>query len=170
MSRHFITECVVPHKLESTSNAPGHLCLKVSGDVYKTYRYKSYVHYDKSEYFSELYGDNSYVGKIRTWSNSALAYQIEKITTWSDKDFDAEHPAGTPLENIVALRLGTYYDFNQIGHKAHNDNAPYINSALKVQNVNFEDINAEISKLTSVGLANNSLSPILFNSTPTELG
>lgn len=170
MSRHFITECVVLHKLESTSNAPGHLCLKVSGDVYKTYRHKCYVHYDKSEYFSELYGDNSYVGKFRFWSNSALAYQIEKITTWSDKDFDAEHPAGAPLDNIVALSLGTYYNFNQSGRKTHNDNAPYINSALKVQNVNFKDINAEISKLTSIGLANNSLSPTHFNSAPTELG
>lgn len=170
MSRHFITEYVVPHKLEAISYASGYLSLKLTGDVYKTYRDKSYVHYSKAEYFSELYGDNSFVGKVRTWSNSALAYPIEKITIWSDKDFDAEHPAGTPLDDIVALRLKTYYDFIKSGYKVYNDNAPNISSALKVRNVNFEDINADNSKLASIELAHNTLSPILFNSAPTELG
>jgi hypothetical protein len=168
-SLHFITEYIVASKIEVEINKEsGELCLKVLGDEYKTWNNKEIS--QEALYFINLYNDDSYYRVVQPGMNRALAYPLDKITICCDKDFDAEHPAGTPLDDIVALRLKTYYDFIKSGYKAYNDNAPNISSALKVRNVNFEDINADNSKLASIELAHNTLSPILFNSAPTELG
>ena len=170
-SHHFITEYIAPNGIEVHSNAPGHLYLKVIGDVYQTFRGKDYEHYDKAEYLSDLYGDISYPGKVQPGEHAALAYPIEKISLWCGKDFDAEHPVGTPLDDIVSLYFETYYDFVQSGYKDYKeDNPEWVDPTLEEYLLSFEKVNADITKLTQVSISQNAFANVRFNSVPTELG
>lgn len=170
-SHHFITEYIEPNGIEALSNAPGHLYLKVKGNVYQTFRGKDYQHYDKVEYFSKLYDDTSYTGKVRPGEHAVLAYPIEKISLWCGKDFDAEHPVGTPLNDIVSLYFETYYDFVQSGYKDYKeDNPEWIDPTLEEHLLSFEEVNSDITKLTQVGMSQNAFANVRFNSTPETLG
>ena len=83
------------------------------------YNNKAYLSYygencgDKLSYFSKLYNDTSYNNFILPGSQQALAYPIDKITLSCDSDYDAKHPAGTPLDDIVKLQFDSYWDFIQ---------------------------------------------------------
>ena len=59
----------------------------------------------------ELYGDLHYTGQTRPHQNKALAYPIEKITLTTHEDFDADHPAGSVVDDVVKIHLSTYETF-----------------------------------------------------------
>lgn len=173
VTSHFITEFVDVNKIEIYSKGPGRsLHLNVKGEEYETYRDKDYEYYEKAKYFSNLYGDNSYNGRVTVGSHSVLAYPIEKITIWCEKDYDAEHPAGTPLDDIVALNFSTYNDFIKSGYKFYNEDLPeWERDRARVEyRINFNEINEKTSNLSRIYLAQDNLGFIYFDSQPTEVG
>lgn len=68
-------------------------------------------------YFQEMYGDTQYNGETNPDSNAALAYPIEKITMVCHEDFDAEHPAGSAVDDIVKMHISTYETFINNGYE-----------------------------------------------------
>ena len=171
ISPHFISAYLMPAKIEALSNAPGHLYLKVTGDTYKTSADKNSINYDKVQYFSNLYGDTSY-NKISSSFHNALAYPIEKITIYSEKDFDAEHPAGEPLDDIVKLNYQSYYGFVKSGYTAYKyDNPAWVGPIADHYVLNFNKITADVSRLVVVSLAKDgSLAGVEFDSSPSTPG
>lgn len=69
--------------------------------------------YDRFSYFNKLYNDDSFNGSTYPGAFSALAYPFDKITLSCDSDYNAKHPAGTPLDDIVKLEFESYWDFIQ---------------------------------------------------------
>ena len=69
--------------------------------------------YERFLYFNKLYKDNSFYKANYPGAYSALAYPIDKITLSCDSDYDAKHPAGTPLDDIVKLDFESYREFIQ---------------------------------------------------------
>lgn len=69
--------------------------------------------YERFLYFNKLYNDNSFNKANTPGGYSALAYPIDNITLSCDSDYDAKHPAGTPLDDIVKLQFDSYWDFIQ---------------------------------------------------------
>ena len=169
-SSHFITEYVVPTNIKAICNVPGNIYIKATGDVYKTYRGKDYKDYNKALYFAKKYGDISYKGKVSEGQHTALAYPIEKITIWCDEDFDAEHPAGEPLDDIVNLKYTTFHKFIESGYKSTFDNPMWLDPEEEVFLLPFSSINADITKLIGSNLANYGIGNIKFISNPEELG
>lgn len=84
---------------------------------------KSYIHgwkknhIEQHSYFSNLYGDTSYKGLTYRLSHPAFAYPFDKVTMSCDSDFDAKHPAGEPLDDIVMLSFGSWWEFIQNGYE-----------------------------------------------------
>ena len=72
---------------------------------------------EQHSYFSNLYGDTSYTGYTFGFSCPALAYPFDKITMSCNSDFDDEHLAGEPLDDIVKLKFGSFWEFIQNGYK-----------------------------------------------------
>ena len=169
-SPHFITEYVIPTKIKAICNVPGNIYIQATGDVYKTYRGKDYKDYNKALYFAKKYGDISYKGKVSEGQHTALAYPIEKITIWCDEDFDAEHPAGEPLDDIVNLKYTTFHKFIESGYKSTFDNPMWLDPEEEVFLLPFSSINADITKLIGSNLANYGIGNIKFISNPEELG
>lgn len=169
-SPHFITEYIIPSKIKAISNLPGNLYVEVTGDVYKTFRGKDYKDYNKALYFAQMYGDTSYNGGVHEGQHSALAYPIEKITICCNSDFNAEYPAGKPLDDIVKLDFKTYYDFIKSGYTAYKDNPWWLDPEEEDLSLPFDSINEDVTKLISVYLAHGSMGNIRFISTPDELG
>ena len=169
-SPHFITEYIVPSKVRAIHNAPGNIYIEVTGNVYKTFRGEDYKDYDKALYFAQMYGDTSYNGSVQEGEHTALAYPIEKITMWCDADFDAEHPAGEPLDDIVELNFGTYDDFIKSGYSAYKDNPWWEDPAEEVLSLPFDSVNKDVTTLVAANLGYFSVGNIKFISTPKELG
>ena len=69
--------------------------------------------WESFSYFNKLYNDNSFNKTNYPGAYSALAYPIDKITLSCDSDYDAKHPAGTPLDDIVKLDFESYREFIQ---------------------------------------------------------
>ena len=169
-SPHFITEYIIPSKIKAICNVPGNIYVEATGDVYKTFKGGDDKDYDKTLYFSQMYGDTSYSGGVYEGQHSALAYPIEKITMWCSTDFDAEHPAGKPLDDIVTLDFETYYDFIKSGYTAYKDNPEWQNPEEEEFSLTFDNINKDVTKLISVYLAFGSMGNIKFISTPEKAG
>ena len=72
---------------------------------------------EQHSYFSNLYGDTSYTGYTFGFSCPALAYPFDKITMSCNSDFDDEHLAGEPLDDIVQLKFGSFWEFIQNGYE-----------------------------------------------------
>ena len=170
-SPHFISAYLMPAKIEALSNAPGHLYLKVTGDVYRTMVDKDSKNYDIVQYLSNLYGD-TFFNQASASSHNALAYPIEKITIYCGKDFDAEHPAGEPLDDIVKLNYQSYYEFVESGYTAYKyDNPDWISPTADHYVLNFNKVTADVSKLVMVSLADDgSLAGVEFDSSPSTPG
>ncbi len=170
ISPHFISAYLVPTKIEVLSNAPGHLYLSATGEVYKTSANKGSANYDKVQYFSNLYGDTSYNRASQSFNN-ALAYPIDKITIYCKKDFDDKHSAGEPLDDIVKLDYQSYYDYVKSGYTSYKDNPDYIDKTVDHYVLSFNSITADISKLMVVSLASpTSFAGVKFDSAPAEPG
>ena len=118
-SDYFITEYIVPSKIE-VKDFSGKLCLAVSGSQYRTCvedENKDTPNFKKAMEFAEFYGDTSYEGSVYPGMSKSLAYPIEKITISCYENFDAEHPAGEPLDDIVKLEYKTFYEYVKNGYK-----------------------------------------------------
>ncbi|MBQ8544431.1 MAG: hypothetical protein IJ434_04625 [Alistipes sp.] len=113
---HFVTEYLVPSKVEVADKGNGELYLKVSGDEYETCTdNKDTPNYKKAREFAELYGDVDCKIAVCPGLHNAIAYPIDKITIYCEKDFDAKHPAGEPMDDVVKLEFESYYEFIKNG-------------------------------------------------------
>lgn len=72
---------------------------------------------DRFDYFNKLYKDTSFNMYNYPSEYTALAYPFDKITLSCNTDYDATHPAGMPLDDIVKLKFSSYWDFIQSGYK-----------------------------------------------------
>jgi len=169
-SPHYITEYLVASEIDVEVNKEsGDLCLKVSGEEYQTW--------DKNEiskealYFINLYNDKTYRGGVHPGMTPALAYPLDKITISCDRDFDAKHPAGEPLDKIALLYFSSFYPFIEGGcegiHPFNYDRLSYI--------MNFYNVNADRTKLMCAQFLTSKISPsyvakIDFVSQPEEPG
>lgn len=81
------------------------------------------------------------------WNTDNL---ISKITIVSNGDFDEEHPAGTPLDDVVSISYDTYRPYIENGY-VHPDSSrsEYDYNPYK-EKVALEDFVAENSKFMSV--------------------
>ena len=88
-----------------------------------------------------------------------------------DKDFDAEHPAGTPLDDIAILAgLESYYDYVSSGYKKLHDNPEYMDPMKEVFTLPFNQVNADIKLSTYYTGKYASWSALDFASKPDEAG
>lgn len=177
-STHFITEYFPLSKVMVKINAARGLDVNIGGGgYYSTYRDKDYKYYEKAKYFSELYGDTSYNGGIIGWEHAVLAYPIDKMTISCDDDFDAEHPAGTPLDDIVNLEYSTYYKFIESGYKLKFDNPWWYDKEEEVLSSPLNSINEDVTKLAKIHLSLNDINEwenffarLVFTSQPEKTG
>ena len=178
-SSHFITEFVLVSKVMIKINAAGGLDIKLGGGNYSTYRDEDYKYYKEAKSFSEFYGDTNYIGEITGWLHPALAYPIDKMTISCTKDFDAEHPAGKPLDDIVNLDYSTYYKFIKSGYRLTFDNPLWFQKEEEVLSSPLNSINADVTTLAKVILSldeatetvwENFFGRLVFTSTPAEPG
>lgn len=158
-SSHFITSYRVPSKIE-VKNISGTLNLIIHGEAYGP-------HSDEGKEFAEFYGDTSYDGCTFPGMSSSLAYPIDKITISCDTDFDAEHPAGEPLDDMVKLEFHSYYEYIKNGYKYPDGTSSYFL-------LNFCDIDAKVATLVKlepfIAQLINVTPLIFFTATPAELG
>ncbi len=175
-SSFFVTEFVVPSKIEVARNAGQHW-LKITGVEYITYlRDKTSQSYKKAMEFAEFYSDTSYTGGIYPGLNRALAYPIEDITIYCEKDFDVEHPAGEPLDDVVKLEFKSFYEFIKNGYK-YPENIP-LGTSDKEGGIDYKlclgDIDASLATLVHIHPFRSQLggtTPLIhFASQPAEPG
>lgn len=123
--------------------------------------------YERFSYFSKLYNDNSFNKANHPGAYSALAYPIDKITLSCDSDYDAKHPAGTPLDDIVTIEFDSYWDFIQNGYQYPDwytvkEKDWYGSMRLEYY---LSEINSDNTKLAS-----RKVNRLLFTELPTVLG
>lgn len=73
-----------------------------------------------AERFGELadsYNDVSYTGYVIPNANKALAHPLSSMSVICDKEFDTDHGAGQPLDDIILLCATSPYDYIQSGYK-----------------------------------------------------
>ena len=110
-------DIVVERALSSTSTK--HLRLRVKSDRWVNYLSEGA---DKAKYeqLCTLYGDTSYnmeVNRPLEMARVVTKYpHFSIIDVRSDKDFDAEHPAGTPLNDIMSIRFQSAKEFIESGY------------------------------------------------------
>ena len=134
-SSHFITDYCVPSEIK-VNNINGTLNLVIKGESFGSFR-------EEGKEFAEFYGDTSYKGSTFPGMSSSLAYPIDKITITCDADFDAEHPSGEPLDNIVKLEFHSYYEYIRNGYKFPEGTSSYYL-------LNFCDIDAKVATLVKL--------------------
>ena len=163
----YITNYIVTSKIVVENN-DGTLCLKVSGQSFD-----AIIPDEEALYFADLYNDNCYKGGVWPFRHVALAHSLDKITISCDKDFDAEHLAGEPLDDIAQLEFASYYPFIENGYNFFSkDNWKYRDCIGYT--MNFDSINAKIAKLIKVEFVRESelsdVAKIEFASQPAEPG
>lgn len=89
------------------------------------------------EYYARLYGDTGYGHYIQPGSNMAVAESFRSISVVSDTDFDAGHPAGTSLDDIVCLRSESAYGYIRSGYKQEDK---YVNCRKPLKELAQEDM------------------------------
>ena len=173
-SSFFVTEFVVPSKVEVAYDAGQHW-LKITGDEYITLD-KNAQSFKQAVEFAELYGDTSYTGCVHPGLNRALAYPIDDITIYCEKDFDAEHPAGEPLDDVVKLEFKSFYEFIKNGYQYPKDislGTPDNEGAIDYT-LSLGDIDATLATLVHIHPFRSQLinvTPLLhFASQPAEAG
>lgn len=162
VTSHFVTNYIVPNAIATDRMYDGTILISFEGDDHDT---TGKTLSEMAKYFTELYGDTSYEGAVYPGAFSALAYPIDKATISCDKDFDAEHPAGEPLDDIVRFDFVTCYDFIQNGYKL---NAKY--EYHEYYSLPLNEINADVTKLISLYFTNENNRELKFDSAPDEKG
>lgn len=163
-SSHYITGYLVPDEIEvKYTNYELYFYVMFSGNKYTTYGGKNTEDYKKAQYFINLYGDTSYNGSIYPGMSTSIAYPIDKISIKCDKDFDAEHPAGEPLDDIVMLDYKSYYRYIESGYVSAG--GPHSEDVLDHYVLTLDKIASDVTKLISAGSAK-----LQFSSAPTDPG
>ena len=167
-SRHFITDYLVPSAIAVVVDEKGVLNLKVSGAEYPT---TEEVIPEEAKYFIKLYGDTAYEGYVHPGMSPALSYPIDKITIYCDKDFDAKHAAGEPLDDIAQLDFNSFYPFVKNGYQLFPKSEESPNGDTVHYELIFDSVDAELTKLIQAKFLTNKISPsyvakIEFCSTP----
>lgn len=167
--KHYITEYLIASEI-AVDNVGGTLCLQVSGTEISVFNYN-----EKAVALSNMYGDNGWTGVVGPGLQPALAYPIDKITIYSNKDFDAEHPAGEPLDDIAQLEFSSFYPFIANGYKEfpRTDDWWYYDRVRF--SMPFASVNAEVTKLIEAYYTTWQISPsyvakIEFASQPEKAG
>ena len=155
-SPYFITEYLVAAEI-AVENKNGTLCLKVSGDEYYTH-FPSDIPKEALE-LANMYNDNSYNRAIHPGMTPALAYPIEKISINCDADFDAEHSAGEPLDDIAQLEYCSFYPFIENGYKHFPITYEWPYGDRIRYTLKFADINADVTKLMWAYFLTSKISP-----------
>lgn len=161
----FISDYLVPSTLKMVRAMDGYI-LEMTGDSYHTWCGEEYEFAEEINYLSELYGDTSYDGYNRPGKHIALAYPIDDITIYCDKNFDAKHPAGKPLDDVVKLNYQSYYNFIQNGYHPYTQNEQHLQD-VDSYSLCFNCINADLTKLVSLNYPYN---VIAFTSSPETPG
>lgn len=78
---------------------------------------------DLFDHYARLYGDTLCYETSPARFNAAIADAFSKISVVADADFDAAHPAGTPLDDIICLRSESAYEYIRTGYKYPNANS-----------------------------------------------
>lgn len=119
LSAHFIQEYFIPDSV-SLEEYPENASHSADNEVLEIRFWGTSVdeHTDAKlfEYYARLYGDTGYGKELLPGSNRAVAEAFRSISVVSDTDFDAEHPAGTPLDDIVCLRGESAYEYIRSGY------------------------------------------------------
>lgn len=89
------------------------------------------------EDYARLYGDTMYGYYVQPGSNFAVAEAFRKISVVSDTDFDAEHLAGTPLDDIICLRSESAYEYIRSGYKQEDK---YVNCRKTLDELKQDDM------------------------------
>ena len=150
LSPHYISIYVVPSDIKVIP-ANDIFYIEFNGTIYPTYKGEDYMYNDIVKSLSDLYGDTYYKRTVKPMvsSHPALAYPIDEISIYCDKNFDTEHPAGEPLNDIAKMNYKSYYNFIKNGYLPYTQNHP---NEQDVDSFSFcfEDINAEMTKLISL--------------------
>ena len=106
--------------LDPTDGLMGYDLFPLKGDVIEVGLYgESVTEESNSElfaYFQEQNGDVYYTGETQPHQTKALAYPFEKITMLCHENFDAEHPAGAVVDDIVKIHISTYAPYIANGY------------------------------------------------------
>ena len=168
-SPHYITEYIAPSKVEVVSES-GSLYLLFTGERYETSNGERSKNYAKAKPFIEFYGDTSYQGVVSPGAATALAYPIDKITISCEKDFDAEHPAGEPLDDVVKLDYTSFYNFVKGGYVYDFNKIPY---DADFYSCTFDNVTADVTHLMQArtyGSYYGDRPVVVFASAPAESG
>ncbi|MCD8072203.1 MAG: hypothetical protein LUE10_03335, partial [Alistipes sp.] len=68
---------------------------------------------------AERNGDTKYKGQILPGSSPALAENPVGVTVTCDRDIDAAHPAGAPLDDVVLIHGWSYREYIQSSYKTY---------------------------------------------------
>ena len=168
-SKHFITEYLVATEI-AVVDVNGTLCLEVSGEEYSVGQRDA-----KAMELTNLYNDNDFWGGVTPGLHPALAYPIDKVTIYSNKDFDAEHPAGEPLDDIAQFGFASYYPYISNGYKDFQKTDDWWYYDRVRFSMPFASVNAEVTKLIEAYYTTWQISPsyvakIEFASQPEKAG
>jgi len=88
-------------------------------------------------YYARLYGDTRYGKYLLPGSNMAVAEAFRSISVVSDTDFDAEHLAGTSLDDIICLRSESAYEYIRSSYKQEDE---YVNCRKTLDKLKQDDM------------------------------
>lgn len=170
VTSHYITNYLEASEI-AVDNKNGTLCLKVSGEEYNTLHEVP----KKALELANLYNDNSCKIGVHPGETPALAYPIEKLSICCDTDFDAEHSAGEPLDDIAQLGYCSFYPFIENGYKHFPMTYGWPYGDRVRYTLKFADVNANVTKLMWAYFLTYKISPsyvakIEFLSQPAEPG
>ena len=165
LSKHFITEYIVPSEIKIVK-AGSILYLHFGGEYYRTYAIDKLS--NEAKFFTDLYGDKYYDKAIVPGSHSALAYPIDGITISCNEDFNANYPAGKPLDEIVKLEYVSYHQFISTGYQyIVPKNHEWISHEMVYYSHCFDSITADMTHLIKANAAkNNDWTAITFSDKP----
>ena len=103
---------------------------------------------------------------VNAGMHPALAYPIEKITIYCNKDFNAKHLAGEPLDDIVKLNYYSYYSFIQNGYRPHTQNEQHLQD-VEGYSLPLDCVTKDLTKLISL---KRGLTTMEFSSAPAVPG
>lgn len=165
MSSHYVSDYLTPTKIKVVPDT-GTIYVEIGGEIYATFKGNQYKHYNLVESWSELYGDTQYEGAVNAGMHPALAYPIEKITIYCNKDFNAKHLAGEPLDDIVKLNYYSYYSFIQNGYRPHPQNEQHLQD-VEGYSLPLDCVTKDLTKLISL---KRGLTTMEFSSAPAVPG
>ncbi|MCC8034558.1 MAG: hypothetical protein LIO77_01325 [Rikenellaceae bacterium] len=73
---------------------------------------------------AEINGDTKYKNQLLPGSNPALSENPTGVTVICDRDIDATHPAGAPLDDMIIMLGWTYSEYIKSGYKTYTKEIP----------------------------------------------